>query len=63
MIQRALQLKRAYQRFLIPLYRDGRPRDPAVVPYGLYLLEPLDLPGCGGVQGAAARIRDLLRGN
>ena len=62
-IQRALQLKRAYQRFLIPLYRDGRPRDPAVVPYGLYLLEPLDLPGCGGVQGAAARIRDLLMGN
>lgn len=62
-VQRAIQLKRAYERFLIPLYRDGRPQDPEAVPYGLHALEPLDLPGCGGVQGAAARIRDLLRGN
>lgn len=60
-IQRAIHLKRAYQRFLIPLYRDGRPRDPEDVPYGLFRLEPLDLPGCGGIPGAAVAIRDLLR--
>lgn len=62
-IQRAIALKRKYQRFLIPLYRDGRPSDPEGIPYGLCQLEPLDLPGCGGVQGAAAKIRELVRGN
>lgn len=62
-LQRAIALRRTYQRFLIPLYRDGRPSDPGVIPYGLYHLEPLDLPGCGGIQGAAARIRDLVGGN
>lgn len=60
-IQRAIYLKRRWQRLLIPVYRDGRPSDPADVPYGLYRLEPLDLPGVGGVQGAAAAIRGLLR--
>ena len=60
-IQRAIVLKRRWQRLLIPVYRDGRPSDPAKVPYGLFRLEPLDLPGAGGVQGAAAAIRGLLR--
>lgn len=60
-IQRAIGLRRHYQRFLIPLYRDGRPKDPGDIPYGLYLLEPLDLPGCGGIQGAAAKIHELVR--
>ena len=61
-IQRAIALKRKWRRLLIPVYRDGRPSDPSQVPYGLYRIEPLDLPGAGGVQGVAAAIRGLLRG-
>lgn len=60
-IQRAIHLARKWQRLLIPLYRDGRPHDIDEVPYGLYRLEPLDLPGCGGVDEAAKAIRELLR--
>ncbi len=59
-IQRGIELKRTYKRFLIPLYRGGRPGDANVIPHGVFQLEPLDLPGCGGVEGAAAKIRELV---
>lgn len=60
-IQRAIHLARKWERLLIPLYRDGRPSDIDDVPYGLYRLEPLDLVSCGGVDGAAAALHELVR--
>jgi len=59
-LQRAIALKRQWKRLLIPVYRDGQPSDLSAVPYGLYRLDALDLPGVGGIQGAAAAVRDLI---
>ncbi len=63
-IQRGIALNRAYPSHhrIVPVYLDGKPPIGEEIPYGLWLLEDLDVVRDGGLEGVAARLREMLNG-
>lgn len=61
-VHTAIALHRAYpdEHRAVPVYLDGTPRDPMERPYGLRTLHGIDLPAEGGMDGVAARLRELV---
>jgi len=61
-IQRGIALHRAYPQAhrVIPVYLDGKPTIGEGIPYGLWLIQDLDVLRDGGMAGVAQRLRDAL---
>jgi len=45
---------------VVVVFLDGRPADPAQIPYGLGVLHSVDVPAEGGLDGVARKLRDLV---
>jgi hypothetical protein len=61
-VHTAIALHRAHpdEHRAVPVYLDGIPRDPTERLYGLRALHGIDLPAEGGMDGVAARLRELV---
>jgi hypothetical protein len=47
---------------VIPVFLDGMPDDPFAVPYGLRVVQGVDVPKVGGIDAVADRLRDAVSG-
>ena len=47
---------------VIPVFLDGMPDDPFAIPYGLRVVQGVDVPKVGGIDATADRLRDAVSG-
>jgi hypothetical protein len=45
---------------VIPVFLDGMPEDPFAIPYGLRVVQGVDVPKVGGLEATADRLRDAV---